>query len=82
MLIGSNITGWIVGLVQGEHQYCINGVNYIVKSKFEHPREGRPVRSAIKHIISSDMIDLLILPEEDRIPVEYVCSAAEKEECI
>ena len=82
MLIGSNITGWIVGLVQREHQYCINGVNYIVKSKFEHPREGRPVRSAIKRIISSDMIDLLNLPEEDRIPVEYVCSAAQKEECI
>ena len=80
MRIGSNISGWIVGLVQGEHQYCINGVNYIVKSKFEHPREGRPVRSAIKRIISSDMIDLLNLPEEDRIPVENVCSAAGEED--
>ena len=80
MRIGSNISGWIVGLVQGEHQYCINGVNYIVKSKFEHPREGRPVRSAIKRIISGDMIDLMDLAEDDKLSSEYVCSAAGEED--
>ena len=72
--------GWIIGVIQGNHEYCINGVNYMVGSKFEPPREGRPVQQAIEHIISGDMIDLMDLAEDDKLSSEYVCSAAGEED--
>ena len=67
-------------MIQGNHEYRINGVNYMVGSKFEPPREGRSVRCAIERIISGDMIDLMDLAEDDKLSSEYVCSAAGEED--
>ena len=72
--------GWIIGVIQGEHSYCVNGVTYTVGAKFEPPREGRSVRCAIERIISGDMIDLMYLTEDDKLSTEYVCSAAGEED--
>ena len=67
-------------MIQGNHEYRINGVTYTVGSKFELPREGRPVQHAIEHMISCDMIDLMEQAEGGKIHSEYVCSAAGEEE--
>ena len=72
--------GWIIGVIQSEHKYCINGVTYTVGAKFKPPREGRSVRHAVERIISGDMIDLMNLAEDDKLTSEYVCSAAGKED--
>ncbi len=67
-------------MIQGNHEYRINGVTYTVGSKFEPPREGRSVQHAIEHMISCDMIDLMDLAEDDKLSTEYVCSAAGEED--
>ena len=72
--------GWVVGVIQGEHEYCINGVIYTVGAIFEPRNEGRSVRHAVEHIISGDMIDLMDLAEDDKLSSEYVCSAAGEED--
>ena len=72
--------GWIIGVIQGEHSYCVNGVTYTVGAKFEPPREGRSVRCAIERIISGDMKDLMDLAEDDKLSSEYVCSATGEED--
>lgn len=72
--------GWTIGVIQSEHEYCINGVMYTVGAKFEPPHEGRSVRRAVERIISGDMIDLMDLAEDDKLTSEYVCSAAGKED--
>ena len=66
-------------MIQGNHEYRINGVTYTVGSKFEPPREGRPVQQAIEHMISCDMVDLMEQAESGKIHSEYVCSAAGEE---
>ena len=72
--------GWIIGVIQGEHSYCVNGVTYTVGAKFEPPREGRSVRRAVERIISGDTIDLMDLAKDDKLSSEYVCSAAGEED--
>ena len=72
--------GWIIGVIQSEHKYCINGVTYTASAKFEPPHEGRSVRRAVERIISGDMIDLMDLAEDDKLSTEYVCSAAGEED--
>ncbi len=72
--------GWIIGVIQAEHSYHLNGVNYTVQSRFEPPKEGRSVRSAFQKMISGDMVDLMNLAEDDKLSYEYVCSAAGKED--
>ena len=72
--------GWIIGVIQSEHNYCINDVTYTVGAEFEPPHEGRSVRRAVEHIISGDMIDLMDLAEDDKLSSEYVCSAAGEED--
>ena len=67
-------------MIQGNHEYRINGVTYTVGSKFEPPREGRPVQHAIEHMISCDMIDSMEQADDGKIHSEYVCSAAGEEE--
>ena len=72
--------GWIIGVIQGNHEYRINGVTYTVGAKFEPPREGRPVQQVIEHMISCNMIDLIGRAEGGKIHSEYVRSAAGEEE--
>jgi hypothetical protein len=72
--------GWIIGVIQGERSYCVNGVTYTVGAKFEPPHEGRSVQRAIERIISGDMVDLMDLAEDDKLSSEYVCSAAGEED--
>ena len=67
-------------MIQENHEYRINGVTYTVGSKFEPPREGRPLQCAIEHMISCDMVDLMEQAEGGKIHSEYVCSASGEEE--
>ena len=72
--------GWIIGVIQAEHSYQLNGVSYTVQSRFEPPKEGRSVRSAFQKLFSGDMVDLMALTEDGKLSSEYVCSAAGKED--
>ena len=72
--------GWIIGVIQAEHSYHLNGVSYTVQSRFEPPKEGRSVRSAFQKMISGDMINLMNQAEDDKLSTEYVCSAAGEED--
>ena len=72
--------GWIIGVIQAEHSYHLNGVSYTVQSHFEPPKESRSVRSAFQKVITGDMVDLMDLAEDDMLSSEYVCSAAGKED--
>ena len=72
--------GWIIGVIQAEHSYHLNGVSYTVQSRFGPPKEGRSARSAFQKLISGDMVDLMNLAEDDKLSTEYVCSAAGKED--
>ena len=72
--------GWIIGVIQAEHSYHLNDVSYTVQSRFEPPGEGRSARSAFQKMISGDMVDLMNSAEDDKLPSEYVCSAAGKED--
>lgn len=72
--------GWIIGVIQSVHNYCINDVTYTVGAKFEPSHEGRSVQRAIERIISGDMVDLMDLAEDDKLSMEYVCSAAGEED--
>ena len=72
--------GWIIGVIQAERSYHLNGVSYTVQSRFEPPKEGRSVRSAFQKMISGDMIDLQDYFPNDIMASEYVCSAAGEED--
>lgn len=72
--------GWIIGVIQAEHSYHLNGVSYTVQSHFEPPKESRSVRIAFQKLISGDMVDLIDFAENDKLSSECVCSAAGEED--
>ena len=75
----SKIDGWICGLVQGEREYRINNVNFIVESRFEPVDSDNTVKDRFSRTITSDFIPLTGIYERCKIAEEYVCSAAGKE---
>ena len=72
--------GWICGLLPGEREYKLNGVTYIVSSRFEAPNSENSIRSRFERVITNEMIDLIDQTPDSTMTAEYVYSAAGKED--
>ena len=75
---------FIVGVGCEEHSYTINGVTYVVSSRFaptkiEKKRE-LTLSDKIQSFIGSGFAKLTILVQTDTISDEYACSAAGEED--
>lgn len=75
---------FIVGVGCEEHSYTINGVKYIVSSRFAPTRiaeKREPTLSdKLQSYIGSGFAKLTILVQTDTISDEYACSAAREED--
>ncbi len=75
---------FIVGIGMEDHEYCINGVRYVVSSRYaptERILDGEPTLSdKLKSYLGGDFADLTIQAEDDTVNDEYACSAAGKED--
>ena len=68
-------------LSQGKRAYQVNGVTYVVGSRFVPPKTDRTyIADRLNSCMKSDFIHLLPEPSPDTMKPESVCSAAEKEE--
>ena len=73
---------FICGLAQQENEYVINGVKYIVGSSFmtSKIRNHPTITDRFKRIVTGDFVDLTNESPPSKMAVEYVCSAAGKED--
>ncbi len=76
----NKILNWIVGIGCGDRQYKIGGVTYTVSSHFEPTNSENKINDRIKRTIVSDFAPLTLLESTDKMAVEYVCSAAGRED--
>ena len=76
--------GFVVGLGGKEHEYMLNGVRYIVSSRFESPsfrtHTDQTFSDRVGSFVGSDFADLKPEISDDKLATEYVCSAAGKED--
>ncbi len=70
------------GMAQGDHAYTINGVTYIVSSCFIpiDKNIGTTIRDRFARIITSDFTELTAAAHDNKMSMEYVCSAAGEED--
>ena len=76
---------FIVGFGSTPREYVINGVRYVVESRFQKPdykkpRENTLLNNRIGNYLTSDFADLPPMKAADKIKIEYVCSAVGKED--
>ena len=76
---------FIVSFGSEEREYTINGVRYIVESRYEpinfrNIGQTTKLGSCLKSYITGDFADLPSLSADGKIDAEYVCTAAGKEE--
>ena len=75
---------WIVGVGMEDRSYTINGVKYVVSSRFAPTRikeKSEPTLSDRLHsYIGSGFAKLTIMGQTDIIDDEYACSAAGEED--
>ena len=76
---------FIVGFGQNVNEYVINGVRYIVESKYEpvdfhHLDRNTRIDHRLEHYITGDFADFSTVSEADTMKPGYVCSAAGKED--
>lgn len=75
---------FVVGVGCEDHSYTINGVKYIVSSRFAPTRiAGKrelTLSDKLKSYIGSGFAKLTILVQTDTISDEYACSAAREED--
>ena len=71
---------FFVGLAQKESEYVINGVWYIVSSKFETPKSKETFTTRIEKFIGSDFADLTNTDDLNTLEDDYVCSTVGKED--
>ncbi len=77
----------IIGDTRGElktseadaNEYVINGVRYIVSSRFSKT-EHKTMKEKLSEFIGSDFAHLTTIEDENTIQAEYVCSTAGKED--
>ena len=62
-----------------ENEYVINGVLYIVSSRFSET-ENKTMKEKLSDFIGSDFAHLTTTEDENTIPAEYVCSTAGEED--
>lgn len=61
----------------GNREYSINGVKYVVGSRFE---KRNSITERLERCVTSDFTHLTSADRTDRIDTDYVCSAAGEEE--
>lgn len=76
---------FIVGFGATPQEYVINGVRYVVESKFQKPDYKKPnknilLNNRIENYITSDFADLPSVSTGNIISTEYDCTAAGKED--
>ena len=73
---------FICGLAQQVNEYVMNGVKYIVGSSFmtSKIRNHPTITDRFKRIVTGDFVDLTNESPPSKMAVEYVCSAAGKED--
>ena len=77
----------IIGDTRGEfrtseadaNEYVINGVRYIVSTRFSKT-EYKPMKEKLSEFIGSDFAHLTTDEDKNTIQAEYVCSTAGKED--
>ena len=74
---------WIVGFGSAPREYVINGVRYVVESRFQNleskNNKNTLLKDRIENYLTSDFADL---PSDDKNSImntEYDCTTAEKE---
>lgn len=76
---------FIVGFGSAPHEYVINGVRYLVESRFQKPnykesKENTMLNNCIGSYLTSNFADLPSVDADNIIDTEYDCTAAGKEE--
>lgn len=76
---------FIVGFGSAPYEYVINGVRYLVESRFQKPnykesKENTMLNNCIGSYLTSDFADLPSVDADNIIDTEYDCTAAGKEE--
>lgn len=74
---------FIVGFGADEHEYSINGVRYVVSSRFQKPFEKpkNPMMSErINGYLSGDFAELTVGEQCSTMAEEYMCSTVGKED--
>ena len=75
---------WIVGVGMEDRSYIVNGVKYVVSSRFTPTRikeKCEPTLSdRLQSFIGSGFAKLTIPGQTDRMGDEYACSAAGEED--
>ena len=76
---------FIVGFGIAPQEYVINGVRYVVESKFQNPDYKKPnknilLNNRIGSYLTSDFADLPSVDADNIIDTENDCTAAGKEE--
>ena len=77
----------IIGDTRGElrtsetdaNEYVINGVRYIVSTRFSKTK-NKTMKEKLSDFIGSDFAHLTTTEDENTIQAEYVCSTAGKED--
>lgn len=62
-----------------DNEYVINGVCYLVSSRFSKT-ENKTMKEKLSDFIGSDFAHLTTTEDENTIQAEYVCSTAGKED--
>ena len=73
---------FIVGLEAGDHEYSVNGMRYVVSSRFQKPFEKpkNPMMSErINNYLSGDFAELTVNEHYSTMAEEYVCSTVGEE---
>lgn len=76
---------FIVGFGAAPQEYVINGVRYLVESRFQkpnykEPKENTMLNNRIGNYLTSDFADLPSASTGNIISTEYDCTAAGKED--
>ena len=67
----------------GTRKYRVNGSVYIVSSVFKDKKDCKvTLNSCVKKYIENNSAQLYLVPKDDTITSENVCSAVRKEETI
>lgn len=61
------------------NEYIINGVRYLVSTRFSET-ENKTMKEKLSDFIGSDFAHLTTTEDENTIQAEYVCSTAGKED--
>ena len=76
---------FIVPLGSQPDEYVINGVRYVVSSKYQMPdfkdlKQNTVLNDCVENYLTSDFADLTIENSSSKMMAEYVCSAVGKED--